>query len=371
MRKTIKIIGFVVSLAVALMAGGASAASSAPTVIYERAQVISIQKPADSTSLARVLVQSGPDKGKTLTTTVGVPPSAFDIGPPVYKHGDTILMSRETSPGQQPVFVIVDHYRLSFAAWLLVAILVLAIIFAGWRGVGSILGLILSTAVLAGFVIPQILGGHSAYLSTAIGIAVISSIGIFVAHGFSKRTGLALMGTYLTLAVAVILAAFVVQGMHLTGITDENIFYLSQAKPNINIQGLLLCGMLISLVGVLDDITVGQATSIEELYRANAGFNVREVYQRGLKIGREHIASLVNTLVLVFVGTSFLFITYLSALSPYPWFVNLNTGVVMQEIARALIGSVALILAVPITTILAAKYLKPKPPSEPSRSRKS
>jgi uncharacterized membrane protein len=182
-----------------------------------------------------------------------------------------------------------------------------------------------------------------------------------VAHGLSKRTGLALVSTIITMITAVVLAFIVVYGMHLSGITDENILYLSQVMPGLNISGLLLCGMLISLIGILDDITVGQAATVEELYKANPKFSARDVYASGLKIGREHIASLINTLVLVFVGSSFLFITYLSALSAYPWYVNLNSAIVMQEIARALVGSVALILAVPITTALAARFLKPLP----------
>jgi uncharacterized membrane protein len=348
----------------------ASAESSRPTAQYERAKIVSIIKSQGTADTARVVVLSGAERGETLTANIGIAPGTIDISPPQYRAGDTVLLSIENA-GNGPVYIVVDHYRLSFAFWIIAIIMVLAIIFAGWRGIGSLMGLILSVIVLAGFVIPQILHGQSPYLATAIGITVISFIGIFVAHGLSKRTALALLSTYITLIVAVILSVIVVHGMNLTGVTGEDTFYLTQAKPELNIQGLLLCGMLISIIGILDDITVGQATSVEELYKADPKFSVRDAYRRGLKIGREHISSLINTLGLVFVGTSFLMITYLSALSPYPWLVNLNSGLVMQEIARALVGSVALILAVPIATILAAKFLKPTQHSKSSRTKTS
>ena len=237
-------------------------------------------------------------------------------------------------------------------------VILLAIIFAGWRGLGSLAGLLLSLVVIGTFVIPQILGGRNPYLVTAIGILVISLFGIFIAHGFNKRTAVALLSTYITLLLAIGLSALVVHGLHLSGVAGEDLFYLSQKAPTLNIQGVLLCGMILSVVGILDDITVGQATAVEELHRANADLNTRQLYQSGAKIGREHIASLVNTLVLAYVGTSFLFIVYVSATSQYPLLVNLNSEIVMEEIARSLVGSIVLIVAVPISTLLAARLLR-------------
>jgi uncharacterized membrane protein len=363
MVKTLKLVLLFTLVVGGLVGSKVSAQGFVQVADYERAKVVAVLHEQGQADSVKATVLSGQEKGRVITAKVGVPPSSFDAAPPVYKKGDTVLFSRQISPDNRAIYVIVDHYRLSFALWLLIGIFILAIFFASWRGVGSLLGLILSILVLAGFVIPQIINGHNPYLVTAIGILFIAGIGIFVAHGFSKRTALALGATIITMVIAVLLAFLVVFGMHLTGITDTNTFYLSNAFPKLNMGGLLLCGMLISLIGILDDITVGQAASVEELYRANPKYTAREVYESGLKIGREHIASLINTLVLVFVGSSFIFITYLSAVSSYPWYVNLNSAVVMQEIARALVGSVALILAVPITTAIAAKFLKPSGPS--------
>lgn len=357
MLKPVKVLIAGLILASGLSAGLACAADVAVT--YERGRVQAVQTHDGAPDTLRIQLQSGTGRGSEVTAAIGSPPGSLDLAPPRYQPGDSVILSRQVVDGAPAVYVVTDHYRLPVAGWLLAVVLGLAILFAGWRGVGSLAGLILSVAVLAGFVVPQILHGQNPYLITAAAIAVISSIGMFVAHGFSRRTAFALLATYITLAIAVILSVVAVSAMHLTGVTDENILYLSQAKPTLNVAGLLLCGMLISLIGILDDVTVGQAATVEELYKANIKLSPREVYGRGLKIGREHIASLINTLVLVFVGTSFLFVTYLSALSPYPWYINLNSGIIMQEVVRALVGSVALILAVPIATVLAARFLRP------------
>jgi len=325
-------------------------------VDYNRARVLEVTKQQGTADKAELLMLSGEQKGQKVMANVGAVTTSLDMSPPHYEKGDIVMVSTAPADGGTTVSVVIDHYRLPYAAWLLVGVLILAVGFAGWRGIGSILGLVLSVVVVAFFVIPQILHGSSPYLATAIGVMVISFIGIFVAHGFSRRTGLALISTYITLLVAVAMAFGAVALLELTGMSGEGLVYLSQKMPELNIQGLLLCGMIISLIGILDDITVSQATVVEELRRANPKLSNGELYARGLRVGREHIASLINTLVLAYVGTSFLFIVYISATSPYPLLVNLNSEIIMEEVARSLVGSAALILAVPITTILAARY---------------
>jgi uncharacterized membrane protein len=353
-----KLIVVAVALAVCWLPATASAQASRSDVQYDRARILAVIKQQGTSDKARLVMLGGDQKGKTLTANIGAVTSSLDVSPPKYQKGDIVMVSTANNSDGSKVSVIIDHYRLSKAAWLLAGILLLAIAFAGWRGIGSILGLILSVIVIAQFIIPQVLHGSSPYLATAIGVMVISFVGIFVTHGLSRRTGLALLSTYISLVVAVGMAFLAVSALHLSGISGEGIFYLGQKLPELNIQGLLLCGMIISLIGILDDITVGQATAVEELHRANPKLSTRELYRRGLRIGREHIASLINTLVLAYAGTSFLFIVYISATSPYPMLVNLNSEIVMEEVVRSIVGSAALILAVPITTILAARFVR-------------
>jgi len=325
---------------------------------YDNAVVTKVHHAQGQTDTVTIVLKSGPDHGKTAEATIGALTTSVDITPPSYKPGDKVIVNHGAVIAGEPSYVIIDQFRLPLAAWLLALVIALAIVFAGWRGIGSVAGLLLSLFIVGKFVIPAVLSGHNPYVVTGLGIVVISLLGIFLAHGFKKRTALALAGTYITLLVAVGFSFLVVSGLHLTGISNEDIFYLGNKLPGLPIHGLLLCGMLLSIVGILDDMTVGQATSVEELHKANPSLGFRELYSRSLMIGREHIASLINTLILAFVGTSFLYIIYISATTPYPLLVNLNSEQVMEEIARSLVGSVALILAVPITTLLAARFLR-------------
>lgn len=338
-------------------------------VDYWRAEVVSTKGHEQGQREIRLL--SGPQKGKTTQASVGALVGSLDITPPTYVVGDKVLVSNRTDTNSTINYAIIDYYRMPAAIWLFILVLILAIIFAGWRGLGALVGLILSVVVLVQFLIPQILEGSAPYLVTAIAIMVISLPGIYIAHGISRRTSLALISTYATLLVAVGLSIVAVKITNLSGVSDENIWFLGQTMPELNIRGLLLCGLLISLVGILDDVTVGQTATIYELKRANPKLGTLELYKRGLRIGREHIASLINTLVLVYVGASFLFIVYLAVAFPYPLLVMLNSEMIMEEIVRALVGSASLILAVPITSILAARYVHVHPKESSKKATKS
>jgi len=208
------------------------------------------------------------------------------------------------------------------------------------------------------FLIPGVANGNSPYLIAGVSIMIISLPGIYIAHGINRKTSVALISTYITLLVAIGFSITATSLLKLSGVANEDAWLLSQLKPEINMHGVLLCGLLISLVGILDDVTVGQASVIQELSIANSKLNTKELYKRGLRVGREHIASLINTLVLVYVGASLLFIMYLTVVVPYPTIMVLNSELMMEEIVRSLVGSASLILAVPITSVLAAKYLR-------------
>jgi uncharacterized membrane protein len=193
-------------------------------------------------------------------------------------------------------------------------------------------------------------------------------MGIFVAHGFSCRTGLALLATYATLLIAAILSAVAIGVVRLNGIATEDAAYLHQQMPFLNIQGVLLAGIMIGVLGVLDDITVGQAAAVDEIRRANSKLSWRELYERGIHVGREHISSLINTLVLAYAGSSFVFVVYVAAVLNLPIWLTLNSELVMEEVVRSLVGSFALILAVPIATFLSAYFLS-RPPRHTAAAR--
>lgn len=303
---------------------------------------------------------NGPSKGSQVQAQTTSLNSYSDITLPAYRAGNTVVVAVSQIPGSSKTYSVIDHYRFPAIGFLLVAVIILAILLATWRGIGSVIGLGISLVIIGGFVVPQILHGHDPVTVALIGSLGIATFGIFFAHGFSRRTLLALISTYLTLVIATVLSIAAVHATHLNGIATEDVAYLHQQLPNLNISGLLLGGIMIGVLGVLDDITVGQAAAVDELHKANAKLGWRELYRRALGVGKEHIASLINTLILAYAGSSFIFIVYITAVQGLPLWLTLNSELVAEEIVRSLVGSFALILAVPLATVLAA-YFVPRP----------
>ncbi len=330
---------------------------SRENVSYYKARVVS-ENPEDNLRILHLL--SGPNKGKDVSANIGAKISSLDMTPPDYHTGSVVFVSHNFTDTGSDNYSIIDYYRLSVSAWMFVFVIILAVIFAGWRGFGALAGLIFSIIVIGRFLIPGVANGNSPYIIAGISIMIISIPGIYIAHGVNRKTSIALLSTYITLLVAIVFSITATSLLKLSGIANEDAWLLSQLKPDINMHGVLLCGLLISLVGILDDVTVGQASVIQELSIANSKLSTKELYRRGLRVGREHIASLINTLVLVYVGASLLFIMYLTVVVPYPTIMVLNSEFMMEEIVRSLVGSASLILAVPITSVLAAKYLRKK-----------
>jgi len=270
--------------------------------------------------------------------------------------GDTLLITRIEYFGETE-YHILDKYRVPSLVWAGIIFLLLVFAFSGFRGLGSVAGLIVGLIILTTFVVPQILEGHSPLIISIVGAVVIAVLSLYLAHGFSRRTGVALIGTIATLLVATGLAVGFVELTGLAGLGSEEAYFL-QIDPRvaINLKGLLLGGILIGALGVLDDITTAQVAVVSELKLANPALSKRELYARGISVGREHIASLVNTLALAYVGASFPLLLYFALDSPQPLWVTFNSEFIAEEIVRTLVGSSALVLAVPLTTFLAAWF---------------
>lgn len=263
-----------------------------------------------------------------------------------------VLIGLEEGEGRQ--FFIIDHYRLPAVAVGLLLFFFLVAWVAGRKGVGSIIGLAISLAIIAGFIVPRIIAGDSPLLISLVGASLIAIISITVAHGFERRTAVALLSTILTLAIAVGLAWFYVLLTKLSGLGSENAYYLQVGDlANLDLRGLLLGGIIIGALGVLDDVTTSQAAAVEEIYKADPSVSPKELYRRSMSVGREHIASLVNTLALAYVGAAFPLFLLIASNETQPLWVMFNGQLVIEEVVRTLVGSFALVLAVPITTVLA------------------
>lgn len=294
----------------------------------------------------------GPLKGKSFFVTNSGLVSTADSQR--LEIGQALVLRQSTTNGKTTT-AILDTYRLDTMLYLFIGFLLLVILIAGRRGVGAILGMGVSLAIILLFIVPQILQGADPLLISIVGSLAIMIITIYLAHGINRQTTVALTSTAVSLLLTGVIAVTFVNLVGLSGTASEEASFLQFGSLIINFKGLLLGGIIIGALGVLDDITTAQTAAVYEIARANTSLQPLDLIQRGYKIGKEHIASLVNTLVLAYAGASLsLFLLFVLNPADQPYWVILNNQVVLEEIVRTLSGSIGLILAVPITTVLAA-----------------
>lgn len=277
------------------------------------------------------------------------------------KVGDTIIISHLKKIDGSDQFLFVDFVR-SNQLFILVTAFVVAVVFVGgFRGLYSFVGLVISFIILLKYIIPQIVAGNNPVVVAISGSFIILLTTLYLAHGFNRKTTAAVLGTTLSLTITGLLAFIFVNLTRLSGFGSEDASMLS-IIPNtsINLQGILLAGIIIGALGVLDDITISQAACVFELYRANSNLTFRELYKRGLHIGQDHIASLVNTLVLAYAGASLPLLILFAVSTAEPMKILINREMIASEIVRTLVGSLGLVSAVPITTAIASYFCRQK-----------
>ena len=237
----------------------------------------------------------------------------------------------------------------------LAAVCALAVILlGGWRGAFALVGLLATLLVLFLFVVPAIMKGHDPLLVSLVGSVAIAYAALYLSHGVNDRTTIALLGTLGGLLCAAGFATAFMGLTHITGFATEEALFVSVLGSNIDIRGLILGGMMIGALGAIDDMTVTQASAVGELRAVDPRISDRRLLRAGMRIGRDHVASTVNTLVLAYAGASLpLFILFV--LSDQPAATVANGEIVATEIVRTLVGSIGLVASVPITTWLAVR----------------
>ena len=273
------------------------------------------------------------------------------------KAGQQVIVAyQEGSPGVWS-YVLVDAYRLPVLVWLGIGFLALVLLIARWQGALSIVGMVLSLAVLTYQVIPQILAGQNPILVSLIGCAVVAVLTVYLSHGISQESHLALGSMMLTLLAVGLLSWVAVHFAHLVGLGTEEAYFL-QFEPgtNVNLQGLLLAGIMLGTLGVLDDITIAQVSVVTQLKAAKPDIEFGELYTRSLAVGKDHVASLVNTLILAYAGSSLPLFLLFTLSQAQPIWVALNSQMIAEEVVRTLAGSIGLVLAVPLTTLAASFF---------------
>lgn len=297
--------------------------------------------------VADVTVLDGPDEGKKVTIQLA---TAFrDV-----KSGERVVLG--VNPGAPPEqkYSMQDRDRQPVLLWLFVAFSVTVVILGGLRGGSAILGLVASLAVLIVFVLPAILDGESPVWVAVVGASAIAFLALFVAHGLTSMTAVALLGTLASLALTAALAALFVAFSKITGLASEEAALVNFGAAQIDLQGLILAGVVLGGLGAIDDMTVTQASAVWELRGASPAMSDKLLFRAGMRIGRDHVASTVNTLALAYAGASMPLLV-LFVLSGQSLAGVANSEVVATEIVRTLVGSIGLVTAVPFTTWLAAK----------------
>ncbi len=245
--------------------------------------------------------------------------------------------------------------------WIIIGIfLVLVVLIAGKQGFTGIIGLLISLIAIAGILIPQVLAGKNPLFVSLIVCAAITGISIWVSHGWKARTHLAVTSTFLTLLIAFGLAWISINITSLHGLGSENSYFLQVAIPGVNLSGLLLGAILLGTVGILDDVTTTQCATIDELSQVNQGLSWKKLFSHGMSVGREHVASMINTLALAYVAAALPMFLLIALDTERPWWVVFNSEFFAEEIVRTMLGSGALVLAVPIATLFSALFFARK-----------
>lgn len=332
-----------------------------PPDTFAKAVVVRIIDPSDTNYLPtsaliqeiRVRIVNGDEKGKEVTAQSSILSNTRDDFK--LKEGDRVVILKNVGPNGDRYYAT-DLYRIPPLLIILALFIALVMYFGRLKGFMSVIGLAFSILVIAKFIVPNILAGKDPFMISLTGALMIVTVAIYLAHGFTKRTTIAYMSTLVTLGIATLLSALFVSAGKLLGTGSETALYLQLGADAVNLRGLLLGGIIIGTLGVLDDITTAQSAVVDELKKANPAFGLKDLYHRGLSVGKEHIAALVNTLALAYAGAALPLFLLFSLNTPFPLWVTINGQDIAEEIIRTLVGSMALVLAVPITTFFAAAY---------------
>lgn len=289
--------------------------------------------------------------GQTITVINNPQMSARAIA---YKRGDKVIV-QEFSMGQDntKTYMITDFQRIGYISFLFILFALIALIVGKKHGLYSLLGMAFSFFVIFKFVLPYIITGNNPVIVTVIASLFIIPVTFYLSHGVNKKTHIAIASTIVTLLITAVLTSVSVKLAGLTGYASEEAMFLQIAKQHINMKGILLAGIIIGFLGVLDDVTVSQASIVTQLKKSKRHYSPRELYHDAMNVGRDHITSMINTLVLVYSGASMpLLLLFIN--NPQPLLEVINMELIADEIIRTLVGSIGLILAVPLSTFIAS-----------------
>lgn len=275
-----------------------------------------------------------------------------------YEQGEKVIATKDVSPDGIEIYSVTDFVRRD-SLWVLgVIFVVLTILVAKWKGVMSMLSMVFTFMVVFIYVLPNLSNGANPIIIATIASLVIIPISFYMAHGINQKTTVAIVSSIVALGATAVLSLMFISLGRLTGLSSEEAgMLLVQRSGNFDMKGLLMCGIIIGALGVLDDITISQAAIVNELIKSSEKPKGALIYKQAMNVGRDHISSMVNTLVLAYAGASLpLLLVFVD--NPHPFSEIINYEFLAEEIIRTLVGSIGLILAVPITTLIAVNWIR-------------
>lgn len=301
--------------------------------------------------LLRLNITGGSLTGQELTVEYGS--LVFTNESRLFRKGDRVLVERTSTMEGDDVFHVTDYVRTGPLLWLTFLFIAATLLLSGWQGLRSLLGMSVSLAVILIFIVPQILAGRNPMVVAILGSVVMMGISLYLVYGWKSKTHVAVLGLLLSLVLTGLLAVWSVNWTRLSGFGAEEAGFLQVAGVQLDTRGLLLAGIIIGTLGALDDITIGQSSTIFELSKANPRLTWQALFKHGMSVGRDHIAAMVNTLLLAYVGAALPLVLMFSVFTESLG-VTLNREIIAEEIVRTLVGSLGLLAGVPLTSLIAA-----------------
>lgn len=270
--------------------------------------------------------------------------------------GELIIVSISKSPNNEVNAYFADFVRTTPLLWLFAIFSLSILLISRWKGLGALISMLFSLVVIINYIIPHILNGEDPVVVSIIGSVILLGASLYLTYGWNLKTHASVVSMMFVLLLTGALSAIFLLFAKLDGTGDESSMYLMQIlQTSINLRGLLLGGYIIGALGVLDDLVTTQSSAVFELHHANPNFGFRALYNSAMRIGQDHVAATVNTLVLAYAGASLAMLLLFSlARGNYAYLVNFSF--IAEEIVRTLVGSLGLIAAVPLTTVIAILF---------------
>ncbi|MFI5261563.1 MAG: YibE/F family protein [Candidatus Limnocylindrales bacterium] len=308
---------------------------------------------------ATVLMLEGPDAGHDVPAYLQGPGGTEDLSS--FHPGDAVVVTYTPQPGAGPFIAVTDHWRLPQLGLLALLFAASVVLVGGWRGARALLALGITIAVIVRIVLPLVITGYPPVPLAVVAATAVTFITILLTEGWSATSVAAILGTSAALALTGLLGAAATRFAEFTtaGAADLAQLQINSTGAGLDLSGLLLAALILGSLGILEDVTMTQAVVVDEL-AAGGDSGVGDLYGRGLRVGRAHIAATVNTLFLAYVGAS-LPLMVLLIVNQQPAGQVLNGEALAVEVVRALVGSIGIVAAVPMTTILAAALVRRHP----------